>query len=102
MANSECVMHTKKIEDIEKRQRSMEISLTNITTTVSHIKDKIDGDSNTITNIWTEINKLVPSVRDNAWWIGKIKTGICWIATVSVGGGLVALAIHFIKNFGGA
>jgi hypothetical protein len=40
------------------------------------------------------LDEIVPLVKENSWWIGKIKWGFVFITVVAVIGGLVTLAIR--------
>lgn len=40
------------------------------------------------------LNKLVPMIIENSWWVGKIKWAFVFVAIVGVIGGVVSIAIR--------
>lgn len=70
-----------------------------VKTHVEHMRSELsDRLSPTISKIWVEINKMCPEVRENTFWVGKVKWAFVWIATVFVGGGLVSIVFYIVKN----
>ena len=41
-----------------------------------------------------KLDAIIPAVKENSWWIEKIKWGFVFITIVAVIGGIVTLAIR--------
>lgn len=96
----QCQLHTQQILEIEKRQIKMEGDVT-------HIRDRIDnGMSSTIQDVKTKMDdlalviagKIMPTIKDSEFWVGKIKIGIFGIFMTSICGGIVWISIHLIRQ----
>ena len=84
---------------MEERIRDLELKVTEMKGDVSHIKDRIDnGLSKTLTELSKQITEVLPHVRDNTFWVSKVKWGCIWIAVIGVGGGMVSLLWHFVNK----
>jgi|TARA_Y100000034_G_scaffold131234_1_gene191549 uncharacterized protein (UPF0371 family) len=88
-----------KIEVIKEKLHKFDITVTKNQADLKHIKDRIDnGISNTITKIWDKLNEITPAIKDNTFWVGKVKWGISFLAIAGVGGGLVTLVFYFVRQ----
>lgn len=47
-----------------------------------------------LTLLHNKVDLIVPSVKENSWWIEKIKWGFVFITIVAVIGGIITLAIR--------
>ena len=47
-----------------------------------------------LTSLHSKMDLIVPSVKENSWWIEKINWAFVFITVVSVIGGIVTLAIR--------
>ena len=84
---------------LKNKQCDHDVMMTRLASDVAHIKERLDnGISQTVTKIWDTVNQMHPQVVDNAYWVGRIKSSIVWVACVGIGGGLVALAFHMVRS----
>ena len=80
----------------EERIRAVEIDMATLSGNVDHIKETLD---NHVLSMLREINdKIVgigPAVRDNSYWIAKLKWGVFWVAAVTVCGGIAKFVFWY-------
>ena len=109
--------HEIRISKHDKNFHRMEITLTKIEGTTTHLKDRIDnGLSVTInkvldtierfipliqknTIVSDKIDPMIPDIKSNTKTCGMVEWAFRHIAIVAVGGGLIALAYYLVKNF---
>ena len=77
----------KRLIDHDKRIRFIELKMTEVGGDVKHIKDRIDnGLSSTMTKIFTRIDEIFPAVKENSYWVSKIKGAFVWVSVIGIGG----------------
>lgn len=87
-----------KVKELNHRQDKIEVKIAVMGEDIKHIKSRIDdGLSQTITKVYDEVIKIAPSVKDNSFWIGKIKWGIFWIFIVGLCGGIITGVLKLIQ-----
>ena len=86
----------------EDKMHKIEIAIVKTQCDVEHIKSRIDeGISKKITEIFNMLNKIVPKVEENSYWVGAIKSSVIWFARagiVIIGIGGVAVFFFFKKG----
>ena len=74
--------------------------LAKLETSVNQLEKVLSNDiKSTLGKIFDKIDIMCPLVKDNAYWVGKWKQAIFWIAVMAMGGGMIALAFQLIKMF---
>ena len=101
-SSRDCGQIREQLKEHEEKLREADIRFTELSGDVKHIKDRIDnGLSTTICQIKEKMDEFIPLVKDSSEWAGRFKQAIYYIAVVSVGGGLVSLAVHLVTIFFG-
>jgi len=91
--------HSSRILILEEISNKHTVSLAEIKKDTGYIKQKLeDGLSHDLRTIIETITEISPTVKDNKYWVGKIKDTFFWISTIAVGGGLVAFCFHLVRN----
>lgn len=101
-----CVMHEERIVTMEKDIRQINTNYIELKADVNTIKEdtkeikaKIDnGLMSIITEIKEKVIVMAHEHKDHAFWIGKIKWAVVFVAVVVVCGGLAKVILdHVIK-----
>lgn len=86
----------------EERISKIEVNVAKVKVDVENMKGEYEKHiSPTLTKIWDKVNEMCPMVKENTFWVGKIKWGICFLAIVGVLGGLITTGYFLLRKFAG-
>jgi len=89
-----------RIQKVEDKQHSFELTLTELAGDVRHIKSRIDnGMSKTITSIYELLTPLKYAVEENSKVTGAVKKACFWVIVVAISGTIVTLAVKTFVNW---
>ena len=95
---------SRQLKEHEDKLRASDVRFSELSGDVKHIKNRIDnGLSRTICQIKERMEELVPLVRENAEWTGRVKQTIYYIVVTCTAGGIIGLVFYtaglFIKRW---
>jgi hypothetical protein len=110
----DCAVHKQLLENADKEISALKLKVNmerdkmiaiserqlRIEADVGYIKNKLDNGFGTqLADIYKTIHEnVVPCVKENSDWIGRMKTAVVTITSISVVGGIVSFLFFVIKR----
>ena len=71
--------------------------------TVEYISDAVRNHiPSALREISNKLDNICPAVKENTYWVGRIKQGMYWVSIVGFGGGILSLIFYLARRQLGA